>query len=41
MIEPAKRPNNIADVRADAELRHPPDIDGDLHRWNLNTIEYG
>ena len=40
-IEPAKRPNNIADIRANAELRRPPDIDGNLHRWNLNTTEYG
>ena len=41
LIQPAQRPNNVADVRAYAELRHPPDIDRDLHRGNLITEARG
>ena len=30
-IQPAQRPDNIAGVSANAELSHPPDVDGDSH----------
>ena len=38
LVEPAQRAHHIADVGADAKIPHPPDVDGDLHRWHLITV---
>src|SRR5437763_9858705 len=37
VIEPPQRTNHIADVCAYAKLGHPPNVDGDPHRWHLTT----
>src|SRR5580704_15908282 len=34
-IESSQRPHHIADICPNAELRHPPDVDGDFHEENL------
>jgi len=31
VIQPAQRPHHIPRVSANAELGHPPDINGNLH----------
>src|SRR5579864_2321755 len=38
VVESAQRAHHIADICADAELGHPPYVDGDLHGRHL-TIE--
>src|ERR1700682_5660076 len=38
MIESSQRANHVADISAHAKFGHPPDVDGNLHRWHL-TIE--
>src|SRR5437879_3721615 len=40
-VEPAQGTHHIADVRAHAKFRHPPDVDGDLHRRHLTTVGTG
>src|SRR5205809_642575 len=37
MVETSERADHIADIRAYAELGHPPNVDRDLHRWHLTT----
>ena len=37
VVKTSQSANNITDVSAYAELSHPPDVDGDLHRSDLNT----
>src|ERR1700691_1677324 len=35
VVQPPQGSNHIADIRAHAELGHPPDVDGDLHGRDL------
>ena len=37
VVEPSQSSNDITDVCAYAELGHPPNVDGDLHRRHLST----
>ena len=37
MIQAGEGSHDVAGVRANAEFRHPPDIDGDLHGDDLIT----
>ena len=37
VVQPSESSNDITDVCAYAELSHPPNVDGDLHRRHLTT----
>src|SRR5271154_5538912 len=37
VVEPAQGSNYVADVSANAKVGHPPNVDSDLHRSDLNT----
>src|SRR5258708_34575271 len=41
VIESSQGPHYVADIGADAEFGHPPDVDGDLHSGHLSIYSVG